>query len=68
MRSRTPLPTAQDFGIDLTTVECPFCQAADISLESMTGDSAAELLVRCGRCQSFFFVMKEAHFIRGSPA
>lgn len=64
MKDSERLPGAGDFEVNLGEVTCPFCDETDVCLESMTGGAANELLVRCGKCRSFFYVLKDTAFLR----
>jgi transposase-like protein len=66
LKPRTPVPGITEFAVHLDGVQCPFCRSARVRFESLTGDSAAELLARCKSCRSFFQVMKETRFLRGA--
>lgn len=65
MKSCTRFPNAADYGVDTSSVQCPFCACADkVEFESMTGGAANELLMRCTACRSFFYVLKDPVFLR----
>lgn len=63
LKARTPLPGVTEFAVDLGDMSCPFCRSPRVRFESLTGDSAAELLARCESCHSFFHVLKETRFL-----
>jgi transposase-like protein len=39
-------------------VKCPFCDSADVKVESPFGGSVSEMLFRCAGCRSFFHWVK----------
>ena len=63
MKRVQQLPDADDFGIDISAVDCPLCQSSSVRFEGMTGGAANELLMRCHDCKSFFFVLKDPAFL-----
>lgn len=63
MKKPHRLPTANDWGVDLRAVTCPFCTSSDVTLESMTGGAPNELLMRCQQCRAFFYTLKDPAFL-----
>jgi len=39
-------------------IECPWCQSGDVSVRSLYGGSAAEILMQCNSCKTPFGWMK----------
>jgi hypothetical protein len=68
MKRAPRLPGAEEFGIDVSRVDCPLCLSSSVQFEGMTGGAANELLMRCQQCSSFFFVLKDPEFLMKSEA
>lgn len=65
MKKIATLPCDIDYGIDTSSVQCPFCDDKNkVHFESMTGGAANEMLMRCAACCSFFYVLKDPSFLR----
>lgn len=63
MRPVLHQPGASEFGVSVQGIRCPFCESSRVRFESMTGGSAAELLLRCLDCRSFFMTLKDTDLL-----
>ncbi|GEM_PF-3832044 len=59
-------PDSVEFGLNLQHVKCPFCDSSEkVEFMNMTAGAANEILMRCGKCRSFFSVIKDLNMLAG---
>lgn len=59
-------PSSIEFGLNVQHVKCPFCESSEkVDFMSMTAGAANEILMRCGKCRSFFSVIKDLNMLVG---